>query len=41
MHKAKNIYFLLVLKKMSWPKAGGGLRQGTLPYRILTEKQYT
>ena len=27
MHKAKNIYFLLIKKKTRRPKAGGGLRQ--------------
>ena len=32
MHKAKNIYFLLILKKTRWPKAGGGPRQGTFSY---------
>ena len=32
MHKAKNIYFLLIYKKTRWPKAGGGPRQGTFPY---------
>ena len=32
MHKAKNIYFLLVKKKTRWPKAGGGLKQGTFAY---------
>ena len=34
MHKAKNIYFILIKKKKKtrWPKAGGSPRQGTVPY---------
>ena len=34
MRKAKNIYFLLIKKKTRWPKAGGGLRQGTFLYKL-------
>ena len=32
MHKAKNIYFLLIKKKTRWPKAGCGPR----PFPIIT-----
>ena len=32
MHKAKNMYFLLIEKEISWAKARGCPRQGTFPY---------
>ena len=33
MHKAKNIYFILIWKKETrWPKAGGRPKQNTFLY---------
>ena len=41
MHKAKNIYFLLIKKKKTkWPKAGSGLKQDTFPYTLRLHCEY-
>ena len=35
MHKAKNIYFLLIEKKNEMAQGRGGPKQGTFPYLFL------